>query len=298
MKINIMTSSRRNFIKGSIFAGSGILLSRLVACRNISGSFLKKIGICTNLSNWKILEAAGYSYLEETVQNFLVPLEDESVFNKKLELLKQSSLPVPALNGFIPGKLKSVGPEAVHDDILKYAETAFRRAQIVGVKNIVFGSSGSRKVPEGFAREEALEQFTDLCRKLAPIAEKYDVIIDLEPLNKGECNLLNSVADGGKIVRNVNHKNFRLLADIYHMLRENESPYSITENGDLIKHVHIAENKERAAPGTYNDDFRPYFRALKEIDYKGLMSIECNWKDMGEQASPALQVLRKQITAL
>ena len=293
-----MTSSRRNFIKRSIFAGSGILLSPLVACRNISGSFLDKIGICTNLSNWKILEAAGYSYLEESVQNFLVPLEDESVFNKNLELLKQSSLSVPALNGFIPGKLKSVGPEAVHDDIVKYAETAFRRAQIVGVKNIVFGSSGSRKVPEGFARDEALEQFTDLCRKLAPIAEKYDVIIDLEPLNKGECNLLNSVADGGKIVRNVNHKYFRLLADIYHMLRENESPDSITENGDLIKHVHIAENKDRASPGTYNDDFRPYFRALKEIDYKGLMSIECNWKNMEEQASPALQVLKKQIKSL
>jgi sugar phosphate isomerase/epimerase len=206
-----MITTRRYLIKSSIFAGSGILLSPLVTCRNISGSFLDKIGICTNLSNWKILEAAGYSYLEETVQNFLVPLEDESVFNKNLEQLNLAGLPVPVLNGFIPGKLKSVGPEALHDDILKYAETAFRRAQIVGVKNIVFGSGGSRKVPDGFSWEEALEQFTDLCCKMAPVAEKYDVIIDLEPLNKGECNLLNLVADGGKIVRNVNHKNFRPL---------------------------------------------------------------------------------------
>jgi len=293
-----MTISRRSFIKSSIFAGTGIIISPAFACKGSPGSFLKEIGICTNISNWKILETGGYSYLEESVQGFLVPLEDESVFNEKLALLKQSALPVPALNSFIPGKLKSVGPEPMHEEILKYAETAFRRAQIVGVKHIVFGSSGSRKVPEGFAREVALEQFTDLCGKLAPIAEKYDVTIVLEPLNKGECNLLNSVADGGKIVKNVNHKNFRLLADIYHMLRENESPASIIENGDLIKHVHIAENKERAAPGTYNDDFRPYFRALKEIDYKGQLSIECNWKKMEEQASPALQALRIQINSI
>lgn len=293
-----MAPSRRSFVKSSIFAGTSIIISPIFSCKGSSGNFLEKIGICTNISNWKILETAGYSYVEEAVQSFLVPLEDETVFNGKLELLKQSTLPVPALNSFIPGKLKSVGPEPMHDEILKYAETAFRRAQIVGVKNIVFGSSGSRKVPEGFAREVALEQFTDLCSKLAPIAEKYDVIIDLEPLNKGECNLLNSVADGGKIVKNVNHKNFRLLADIYHMLRENESPASIIENGDLIKHVHVAEDKERAAPGTYNDDFRPYLRALKEIDYKGLMSIECNWKNMEEQAAPALQALISQIKSI
>ncbi len=293
-----MTTSRRSFIRSSIFAGTGIIISPAFGCKGSSGRFLSEIGICTNISNWKILETGGYSYLEESVQGFLVPLEDETVFNEKLALLKQSALPVPALNSFIPGKLKSVGPEPMHEEILKYAETAFRRAQITGVKHIVFGSSGSRKVPEGFAREVALEQFTDLCGMLAPIAEKYDVTIVLEPLNKGECNLLNSVADGGKIVKNVNHKNFRLLADIYHMLRENESPASIIENGDLIKHVHIAENKERAAPGTYNEDFRPYFRALKEIDYKGQLSIECNWKKMEDQASPALQALRIQINSI
>lgn len=295
-----MLSSRRNFIKSSILTGTGVLLSPLFSCRNSkkAGKILENIGICTDLSNWNILEAAGYSYVEESVQNFLVPLEDESVFNLKLALLKQSKLPVPVLNGFIPGKLKSVGPDAVHDEILKYVEIAFRRAQIVGVKNIVFGSGGSRRIPDGFPREEAREQFISLCRKMAPVAEKYDVIIDLEPLNKGECNILNSVADGGEIVKSVNHKNFMLLADIYHMLRENESPDSIIKSGDLIRHVHIAENKDRAAPGVYNEDFTPYFKALKEIDYKGLLSLECRWQNMAEQAGMALLTLQNQIKAI
>ena len=295
-----METSRRDFVKSSMLIGTGILISPAFSCgnRKKAGKLLENIGICTDYANYGILEAAGYSYLEESVQNFLVPLEDESVFKRNLDMLKLSKLSVPALNGFIPGKLKSVGPDAVHDEILKYVETAFRRAQIVGVKHIVFGSAGSRRIPDGFPREEAMEQFISLCRKIAPVAEKYDVVIVLEPLNKGECNILNSVADGGEIVKTVNHKNFMLLADIYHMLRENESPESIIRYGDIIRHIHIAENKERAAPGVYNEDFTAYFRALKEIDYKGLMSLECRWKNLAEEAGPALQIIRKQIDSI
>ncbi|HQH22719.1 MAG TPA: sugar phosphate isomerase/epimerase family protein [Bacteroidales bacterium] len=291
--------SRRTFIKNSLSAGAGILAVSHLSCgRNEKSSFLNEIGICTGVSNYQILKNAGYSYIEDSVTGFLVPLEEESVFNEKLDILRSSGLPMPALNSFIPGKLRSVGPEAAHDEILEYVETAFRRAGISGVKHIVFGSSGSRKVPEGFSRDEALDQFTALCRKMGPVAEKYDVVVVLEPLNKGECNLLNSVAHGGEIVKAVSHKNIMLLADVYHMLRENESPESIIRYGDYIRHAHIAENRERAAPGTYNEDFRPYLRALKEIDYKGRMSIECNWKNLEEQAGPALEVLRKQIESI
>jgi hydroxypyruvate isomerase len=45
---------------------------------------------------------------------------------------------------------------------------------------------------------------------MAPIAARYDVVVVLEPLNKKECNLINSVFEGGVIVEEVNHPNFRL----------------------------------------------------------------------------------------
>ena len=295
-----MTTSRRNFLKSSALLGTGILVNPLNSLTNskIGGKLLKEIGICTDFSDYPVIEEAGYSYIEESVQNFLVPLESESAFNEKLGLMKKSKLPIPSMNNFIPGKLKSVGPDAMHDEILKYAETAFRRAQIVGVKNIVFGSGGSRRIPDGFSAETARQQFISLCKKISPLAEKFNIVLVLEPLNKGECNILNYVADGGEIVNIVNHKNFRLLADIYHMLRENESPDNIIKYGDLIRHIHIAENAGREAPGVNNEDFTPYFRALEEINYKGLMSVECKWKNLSGQAAPALKFLRAQIDAI
>jgi sugar phosphate isomerase/epimerase len=260
--------------------------------------FLGRIGISTGIANNGILAAAGYSFVEENVRGFLVPAEVDSVFDQKLALLKDSKLPVEACNSFLPGNLKCVGPTPFHEDILKFGETAFRRAQLAGVKTIVFGSGGARAIPEGFSREEAKSQFISLCKQLAPFAKKYNVVISLEPLNTKECNFINSVAEGGEIVQAVNHENFRLLADIYHMLMDSESPSNITKYGHLLYHTHIAEKTGRSAPGVNKEDFTPYFKALKDVKYEGRMAIECSWKNLGDQAAIALDEMRRQLATI
>jgi sugar phosphate isomerase/epimerase len=295
-----MNTSRRDFIKYSAVLGTGILLKPFNSFElyGEAAKFLTNIGVSTGLANNAILFSAGYSFVEENVKNFLAPLEDETVFQAKLALLKESKLPVEACNSFLPGNLKCVGTAPLHDDILKFAETAFRRAQLAGVKTIVFGSGGARSIPEGFSKEEAKNQFIALCKKLAPVAKKYNVVISLEPLNTKECNFINSVAEGGEIVKAVNHKNFRLLADFYHMLREKETPENLKTYGKLLYHTHIAENIGRTPPGVNKEDFTPYFKALKDSGYKGRMAIECSWKNLGEQAAPALAEMKRQLAAI
>jgi sugar phosphate isomerase/epimerase len=295
-----MKTSRREFIRFSMMAGTGLLLRPDNSLNLVSeaGRFLERIGISTSVSNSAILAAAGYSFVEESVRGFLVPDEPDSAFEQKLELLKVSRLPLEACNSFLPGNLKCVGPAPLHEEILKFSESAFSRAQKAGSRIIVFGSGGARAIPEGFSREEARQQFISICKQIAPIAQKYNVVITLEPLNTGECNFINSVAEGGEIVKIVNHENFRLLADIYHMLKENETPSNITKYGHLLYHTHIAEKTGRTAPGVNNDDFTPYFKALKDVKYEGRMAIECNWKNLGEQASVAINVMRNQIKSV
>jgi sugar phosphate isomerase/epimerase len=295
-----MKTSRRDFLRFSVIAGSAIYFRPFNPFGVVSeaGKFLERIGISTSIANSGILAAAGYSFVEENARGFLVPAEAESVFDQKLALLKESKLPLEAANSFLPGNLKCVGPAPLHEDILKFGETSFRRAEMAGIKTIVFGSGGARAIPEGFSREEARKQFISLCKQLAPIAQKYNVVISLEPLNTKECNFINSVAEGGEIVKEVNHENFRLLADLYHMLMENESPSNITKYGHLLYHTHIAEKTGRSAPGVNNEDFTPYFKALKEVKYEGRMAIECSWKNLGEQVSGALSFMRTQIASV
>jgi sugar phosphate isomerase/epimerase len=295
-----MKTSRRDFLRFSALTGTCLMLRpfNALSLASEAGKFLERIGVSTGIANNALLAAAGYTFVEENVRGFLVPSDNESLFEQKLALLKESKLPVEACNSFLPGNLKCVGPSPLHEDILKFSETAFRRAQTAGIKTIVFGSGGARAIPDGFSRNEAKQQFISLCRQLAPVAKKYNVVISLEPLNTKECNFINSVAEGGDIVQVVNHANFRLLADIYHMLMENESPSNITKYGHLLYHTHIAEKAGRTAPGVNNDDFTPYFKALKDVKYEGRMAIECTWKNLGDQAENALKAIRGQLATI
>ena len=285
-------STRREFLTrtaAGAFAASGL------------GSFLPgiwqetiPIGVCTSVENASLVKQAGGDYIEEGVRRFLVPERSREEFDRRLEVARTSGIRIRACNSFLPGELKSTGPEADPDGILLYSETAFHRAQEAGVKYIVFGSSGSRGIPEGFDRGHAREQFLDLLGQMGPLAADYGVTVAIEPLQRSECNFINTVTEGAAIVRAVNHPGIRLLADIFHMMREDEGPEALLETGDLIVHLHIAEKAERTPPGTAGDDFTPYFWALKEIGYRGLLSIECRWDDMGSQLPVAVRTLQEQ----
>lgn len=279
-----------------------LFLAGAVACVRPAGDagapFSPRLGVCTSVANAAAVKSAGGDYIEESVQGFLVPDRPESEFRPKAEAAAGAHLPVPACNSFLPGALKSVGPEARPDEIASYAGTAFRRAREIGITTVVFGSSGSRTIPDGFDRAEARRQFVALLRRLGPVAEANGIVIAVEPLNRDETNFINTVAEGAAIVREAGHPNVRLLADIYHMLRENEGPDALVAAGPLLRHVHVAERERRTPPGAAGDDFRPYLRALRRAGYAGAISIECGWSDLAAQLPAALTELRTQIAHL
>jgi len=257
--------------------------------------FQPKFAVCGKVSDYPVIAAAGYDYVEVSVGDFLVPGKNDSTFQDNLKQMKRLDAKIISCINFIPAILSITGTETRHDEILVWAETAFRRAQMAGIQRIVFGSGGARKVPDGFDKQQATQQFIDLCKQMAPLAQKYEVIVVVEPLNTGETNIINSLAEGAAIVKAVNHPNIQLLCDFFHMLRENEPAGEIVKYGELIRHCHIAENENRSAPGTHGEDFRSYFNALKQIKYQGSVSIECKWTDMEKQLVPALQYMKEQI---
>jgi sugar phosphate isomerase/epimerase len=251
-------------------------------------------GVCTSPENAQKLKDAGYAFVEAGVQGFLVPQKDRDAFEANLKGAADAPVPVYACNGFLPSSLKCVGPDADPQAVLAYAQTAFERAKEAGVKRIVFGSGGSRKIPDGFDRAEARKQFVALLKEMGPLAAAGDVTIVIEPLNSKETNFINTVTEGTDIARDVNHPNICMLADFYHMAVENESADSIRYAGDLLKHCHIAELEKRMAPGTTDFDFRPYFKALKDIGYTGGVSIEGRWDNFDAHLPVALETMQTQ----
>ncbi len=260
--------------------------------------YMPKFAVCCQLPSYPSVKAAGYDYIEPNVDNFLAPAKRDSVFSANLEEMKRLDAKIISCVVFLPGQLKVTGPETKHDDIIARAEITFSRAQKAGIPIIVFGSGGARRVPDGFGKKEATDQFIALCKRLGPVAQKYNVTVVVEPLNTGETNIINSLREGAEIVEAVNHPNIRLLCDIYHMLRENEPASEIVKYGKLIRHCHIAEKETRSAPGTKGDDFKEYFKALKEINYQGCLSIEGKWDDFETRLVPALQYMQEQFRSL
>jgi len=255
-----------------------------------------EIGIAESLDNDSLLAASGYRYLVESVAKLISPksVSDEQ-FEKNLKQIKALKTPLYAVNIFMPGDMKLVGPDVNEQAILTYAEEVFKRCNRADVNLIVWGSGGARRVPEGFDHAKAKEQFISIARQVAILAKKYHILFALENLNSTETNFITTLAEALDVVRKVDHPSFRLCADIYHMLKENEPATVIEQTRNYLIHCDIAEKENRTPPGTKGDDFKPYLAALKKINYQGKIILECRWQNLQAQAKPALQYLQKEL---
>jgi sugar phosphate isomerase/epimerase len=117
-----------------------------------------------------------------------------------------------------------------------------------------------------------------------------------EPLNKGECNIINTVSEAMTYVKAVNHRNFQCLADSYHFWLENESLESLEAAMGSIRHVHVADKDGRVAPGESGTaDYRPFFQVLKRGKYQGAVSVEAmNFDDFETVGKRVISFLHRQ----
>lgn len=247
------------------------------------------IGYCSD--DFAAAKAAGFDFAEVRIREF-VKLSDAE-FAKFVEQAHATGLPTLTGYWFLPGELKIVGPNVQTNEVNAYLEKALARCQKIGVKYIVWGSGDARRAPEDFPREKAFEQLVTLAKRLAPEAEKRGMMIVAEPLRKKESNTINSAAEALQWVEAVNHPNFQMLVDIYHMNEENEDAAIIAKAGSHIRHVHLSNPMGRVFPLHAEEfDYRPFFKALNRINYHGPISIEARTSKLSEEGPRAIEFIR------
>lgn len=105
-------------------------------------------------------------------------------------------------------------------------------------------------------------------------AATRNIKLSVEPLNRFECYVLNTVADAAAIVRAVNLPGYGLLYDTFHCNIEEKDPTGvIAPNLPYINHVHFSEN-DRGTPGKGHVPWAATMKALKHGGYSGWCSIE------------------------
>jgi sugar phosphate isomerase/epimerase len=251
-------------------------------------------GICTAPENASLARAAGWDYVEGSTQTlFQGTLADDQWTGGTA--IGASALPVPVTNVMVPGDHKITGPAVDFGKLTRYMTNVLSRAGKSGTHTIVFGSGGARNVPEGFDRNEAKRQITEFLHMIGPLAQQNRVTVVVEPLNRKECNIINSVSEAMEYVRAVNHPNVQCLVDSYHMWLENEPESNVAEAIASIKHVHVADTEGRVPPGeSKKANYRPLFAILKKVGYAGGISVEAGKFDIPAQGERVLQYLKQE----
>ncbi len=122
--------------------------------------------------------------------------------------------------------------------------------------------------------EDELAWCVDVHKSAAQYAQGLGVAISVEPLNRFECYVLNTMEQAASLVQRVGEPNYGYLFDTFHTNIEEDHPLElIPATIREINHVHISENN-RGVPGAGHIDFDAVFRALKAAGWDGWMTIE------------------------
>ncbi len=105
-------------------------------------------------------------------------------------------------------------------------------------------------------------------------SENPEVRWAIEPVNRYETSLVNTVASGLSLLDSLGLENVGLLLDTFHMnIEEPSMMESIKAAGDRLFHVHIADSN-RWYPGAGHINFDEIVETLHQAGYQGFLSAE------------------------
>ncbi len=151
---------------------------------------------------------------------------------------------------------------------------------------------------DGIDKETAVAFLVEGLNTLGEQARKHGVPLLLEPLNRYETNLINTVDDGVGLLRSLATDNVKLLVDLFHMnIEEADVPVAIRAGARAIGHVHFVDSNRRPA-GFGHTDFAPIAAALRDIQFNGYLSAEAlPYPDPMAAASRTIQTYQKFFAA-
>lgn len=175
--------------------------------------------------------------------------------------------------GWVVKKLRLTDPDvSVRSAALSFIREIIDIAGSFGAPAVIGSMQG--RAEGGLSHEQHLVWLAEALDELAPRAAEHGTTLLIEPLNRYETNLINSVADGVKLIGSLKATNVKLLCDLFHMnLEEVDIAQALSDAGPHVGHVHFADSNRRAV-GFGHTSMPPIIAALRRIGYEGYLSAE------------------------
>lgn len=124
-------------------------------------------------------------------------------------------------------------------------------------------------------RQIEVSLLKDSLKRIADYAQKNDVTLNLEAINRYECSYLNSSDETLQIIQEIGSPQcMGVLYDTFHSNMEDENMEEAIRNlKGHITNVHLADSNRRL-PGEGHIDFRALIAALEQSDYAGYVALE------------------------
>ncbi|MBY0514211.1 MAG: sugar phosphate isomerase/epimerase [Gemmataceae bacterium] len=224
---------------------------------------------------------AGLEYTGLEVAPFtLAPLITDVSASRRTELRRQAEAAGVQIIGLHWLLAKTTGFHLTSPDAAirkrtgEYLAELARAAADLGGDILVLGSPFQRNLADGVTKEEGDALAADTLSHCLTALEQSRVFVCVEPLTTAETNYLTTAAEGVRLIRRLAHPFVKLHLDVKAMSSEGTPvPDILRANREFLHHFH-ANDPNKRGPGFGDVDFRPIFRALRDADYAGWVSVE------------------------
>ncbi|PWJ57163.1 D-psicose/D-tagatose/L-ribulose 3-epimerase [Dyadobacter jejuensis] len=152
----------------------------------------------------------------------------------------------------------------------------------------LYSAVGKTRLVSAEQKERERSWCVETLHELAELARVEGVVLGLEPLNRFETDMINTVDQALALVGEVGHPSLKIVLDTFHAnIEEKNIAQSVRSIGkDLLCHVQGNES-DRGTPGTGHLEWEDLRDALREIQYEGAIVIETFGQPSKELAKAA-----------
>jgi D-psicose/D-tagatose/L-ribulose 3-epimerase len=214
----------------------------------------------------------GYDVIE-------VCIEDPQVLSAPWveEQARRTGLAVSVCGAFGPSRDISSDDDAVRESARMYLERCVDFAAAVGSAHVagpMYATTGVARLLPAEERDAQRRRAADGLRSVADYAAERGVRLAIEPLNRFETDLVNTLQQGVELCELIGRPNVGLMIDSFHMnIEEKRVGDAIRRAGSRVFHVQVSEN-DRGAPGSGHVPWSDFFSALSDIGYSGQIVVE------------------------